>query len=95
MEKQKTAMQELIEYVESQQDKYSGHGANETWRALQRVCDKSTELLPNEREQMITIAENAYWDVIGSGVISTTDQKEIRLDAEKLFTETFGNHEQH
>lgn len=50
-------------------------------------------LLPAERDLMIKMAENAYWDIVGSGVISTTDQNEIRSDAESLFTETFKSYE--
>lgn len=46
-----------------------------------------------EREQMISMAENAYWDIIGGGVINTTDQEQVRKDAENLFNGTYGNGE--
>lgn len=50
-------------------------------------------LLPAEREAMVSMAENAYWDIVGSGVISTSDKKEIRDDSEKLFNENFKSYE--
>jgi hypothetical protein len=76
-----TAMQQLIEFIET-----------ELGITPQReiILFKAIELRDTtERDQMISMAENAYWDIIGGGVINTTDQEQVRKDAENLFNELY------
>lgn len=56
---------------------------------VKRAIKNAESLLQSERDVMVSMAENAYWDIVGSGVISASDKKEIRDDSEKLFNETF------
>lgn len=47
-------MDELIEFMEPQQENHAGHGANETWRQCQRFIDKAIELRDTtEKKQLI------------------------------------------
>lgn len=87
MKKQNTPIQELIQ--EFNDLKIKSVLSVEYLDFMDGIIAALESRLPTERESLISMAENAYWDVIGSGVISATDKEEIRRDAENLFTQTF------
>jgi hypothetical protein len=72
----KTAMQELIEYLESRYFKYE----------ISSILLKSKELLEKEKEQIIDAHTNAY--LIGEDDISVEDANEASI---KYYNQTYNN----
>ena len=72
----KTAMQELIEYLESRYFKYE----------ISSILLKSKELLQKEKEQIIDAHTNAY--LIGEDDISVEDANEASI---KYYNQTYNN----